>query len=316
MTVTTRSVQLGTLCLFIAWAFSAVAQVQIDGLHVSASGAIDAGYSAENSNNGGGSSNGVGLGGSGDFHGYYYNPNFLSFDVLPYYSRSNSNSESQSITDSSGYSANSNISPGVGLQAPWALIKPGIFGHLWHSRCGWPDHPRTTVHPSPPSWAFLANHHLPSLNLAYGQSSGNSSLLGSDVSNSTSGRNFGASTGFHLAGFGLGFGYQHQQYASTSNISSAGAASWKRSTPATTTLMSTLLTRCRVAGVSTAHLPGATVIRADWGNLTAPFWITSRYRGRNRSGGYPSQPMFCTTTTCTARFFNNSPVTANCYRLP
>jgi hypothetical protein len=47
--------------------------------------------------------------GSATAAGYYYNPNFVSFNLSPYYGQSRANSDSQSISDSSGV----NLSTGI-----------------------------------------------------------------------------------------------------------------------------------------------------------------------------------------------------------
>lgn len=50
--------------------------------------------------------------GDGTLSGYYYNPSFLSFEIQPYYNRSQANSGFQSISNSSGFTASSNIFSG------------------------------------------------------------------------------------------------------------------------------------------------------------------------------------------------------------
>ena len=71
-------------------------------------GTISAGYSGTMTNDAG---NGHGLifGGAANFSGSYYSPQFLSFDVAPFYNQSRNNSDFQSITDSSGVTAAANI---------------------------------------------------------------------------------------------------------------------------------------------------------------------------------------------------------------
>jgi hypothetical protein len=91
-----------------ALALPAAAQVAVsDNVNLSLAGDLSTGYTGGFGD--AGSSHGLGLGGTATLHGYYYNPQFLSFDFQPYYNRSQANSFSQSITDSSGFVATTNF---------------------------------------------------------------------------------------------------------------------------------------------------------------------------------------------------------------
>ena len=87
--------------LVVLVALPAAAQVVIgDNVNLSLSGDIATGYTGGFGDTG--SSHGLGLGGNATIHGSYYNPQFLTFDLQPFYNRSQSNSSYQSITNSSG----------------------------------------------------------------------------------------------------------------------------------------------------------------------------------------------------------------------
>ena len=58
------------------------------------------------------SSHGLNFGFDGNISGSYYNPNFLSFNVTPYYNQSRANSNYQSLTGASGVSATANLFTG------------------------------------------------------------------------------------------------------------------------------------------------------------------------------------------------------------
>jgi hypothetical protein len=60
---------------------------------------VSAGYGDDYSNVAG-SDHSIAGAGNADFSGFYYNPNFLSFDVQPFYNQSRLNSTSQSLTAS------------------------------------------------------------------------------------------------------------------------------------------------------------------------------------------------------------------------
>ena len=100
-----------SIILLIVVALPAAAQVEVEGVKMGMSGEIDMGYEGTLSNPGG-SSHGLGLGGNGTLQGSYYNPNFLSFSVQPYYNRSQSNAESASVFDTGGYNGNVNLFTG------------------------------------------------------------------------------------------------------------------------------------------------------------------------------------------------------------
>ena len=71
-------------------------------------GSISAGYAGSMSNEGP-DSHGLDLGGIGNFSGSYHSPQFLNFDVTPFFNQSRNNSTFQSITDSSGVTAGVNL---------------------------------------------------------------------------------------------------------------------------------------------------------------------------------------------------------------
>jgi len=71
-------------------------------------GTISGGYAGTMTNDAG-NGHGFIFGGAANFSGSYYSPQFLSFDVAPFYNQSRNNSAFQSITDSSGVTAAANI---------------------------------------------------------------------------------------------------------------------------------------------------------------------------------------------------------------
>lgn len=71
-------------------------------------GSVSAGYAGGFSNQGP-SSHGITFGGNGNLTGSFHSPQFLSFDLAPFYNQSRNNSNYQSITDSTGVVASANI---------------------------------------------------------------------------------------------------------------------------------------------------------------------------------------------------------------
>src|SRR5664279_4546192 len=87
-------------------------QVQVgDNLKLNLNGSVSVGYN-DTYGNSVNSSHGVGFGGVAGLSGSYYNPNFLSFNVTPYFNQSRANSDFASVTDASGVNLSSAIFSG------------------------------------------------------------------------------------------------------------------------------------------------------------------------------------------------------------
>ncbi len=113
-------------------ALPAVAQVEFGGVNMGLSGDLETGYDGSLSSPGS-SSHGLGLGGTGKLNGSYYNPNFLSFTVQPYYNRAQANADSASVFDSGGYTGNVNLFhrkpfPGSRQLQPDVGLRRGCLG--------------------------------------------------------------------------------------------------------------------------------------------------------------------------------------------
>ncbi len=88
------------------------AQVQLgENTHMNAGGLFTVGYAGDYGNQTL-SSHGLDFGASGALNGYYYNPNFLNFNITPYYNQSKADSDYQSLTDASGVAASANFFTG------------------------------------------------------------------------------------------------------------------------------------------------------------------------------------------------------------
>ena len=92
----------------LAFASCASAQVTHGETSLNLNGTVSAGYSDDYSNLAA-SDHSVLFGGTADLSGSYFNPNFLSFEIQPFYNQSRDNSTSQSLTDSSGVNLNARI---------------------------------------------------------------------------------------------------------------------------------------------------------------------------------------------------------------
>jgi hypothetical protein len=156
------------------------------------------------------SDHGLNFGGTGNLTGSYYSPNFLNFDVSPYYNQSRANSTSQAISDSSGVTASAFLFSGSHFPGSVSYSKsynslgtfgaPGIANFTSHGNSdglsvGWgvnlPD--------------------LPSLNATYLQGHNNYSIYGEDANGSSTYRNLNLNSNYRVAGFNLNGGYVRSQ---------------------------------------------------------------------------------------------------------
>ena len=112
---------LGAL-LVLVFVPGARAQVQVGDTTMRMVGTLTGGYAA-NYGDQIPSSHGINLGADAQLTGDYYNPNFLNFDITPYYNRSTSDSEFQSLTQASGINADVNLFTGSKY--------PGYRGHFF-----------------------------------------------------------------------------------------------------------------------------------------------------------------------------------------
>jgi hypothetical protein len=110
MTAGKRIRALGLVLAGLLWSEAALrAQVQVGSeTQVSLDGSVSAGYSGSMTNEGP-DSHGLIFGGTGNFSGSFHSPQFVSFDVAPFFNQSRANSGYQSITDASGVTASANI---------------------------------------------------------------------------------------------------------------------------------------------------------------------------------------------------------------
>jgi hypothetical protein len=193
------------LCTFPS---RAAAQVAFGDLHATASGQLTSLYDDSFGNLAGSDVHSLGFAGRGVISGDYYNPNFLSFTLLPYYGRSQDNSDMQSITDASGYNGTLNIFKGSHF--------PGVvnFNQSWNQSgtFGVPDvaglATKNNSHGLNVVWSALLPD-LPTLTVGFGDTGGTSSLLGSDESTVSSTKNFNVGSTYNIAGFYLTGGFIH-----------------------------------------------------------------------------------------------------------
>ncbi len=110
------------LAALVLLALPAAAQVTIgDNTRLSASGNL--GYQYTGAIDQGQSSHGTGFDGNANITGNYYNPNFINFDVAPFYNRSQSSSVFGNLTNSSGVGAGVNLFSGSHFPGSFSFNK-------------------------------------------------------------------------------------------------------------------------------------------------------------------------------------------------
>ena len=154
------------------------------------------------------SNHGLGMVANGTLDGYYYNPNFLAFQVRPYYDRSATDSESQSITRGSG--VDSSIRVFGGSHFP-GLISYGkdFSSDSEFSIAGVPsvlgNSSGTTFSIG---WGALFDG-LPKLYANYQVTDSTSTLLDTTSQSKSLSKNFNLSSNYDLAGFILNGNLNH-----------------------------------------------------------------------------------------------------------
>lgn len=203
------------LCCFVTGvlllALPSAAQIDVgDNVKLGLSGDISTGYSGSfGSGASSGSAHSLDFGGSGSLHGYYYSPQFLSFDVQPYYNRSQANSAFQSINDSSGVTGTANIFSGSHFPGSVSFGKtyntlgqfgiPGVTG-LDTKASG------DTLEIN---WAALFPNR-PTLNVSYLVGGQDASVYGTDSQTHLNTRTLNLHSNYSLDGFLLNAFYIHQ----------------------------------------------------------------------------------------------------------
>ena len=192
----------------LALARLAFAQVQVgDNTQLRAGALLTMGYSGDYGNQIQ-SDHALNFGASGTVSGYYYNPNFLNFNIVPYYNQSRADSDYQSLTNSSGVSATANFFTGShfpgSVSYRYDYNSTGTFG-----LSGVPNFTtQGTGQGFGINWGALFSG-WPTLSVGYQQGSGSGTLYGTDQQTSSSQHIFNVRSNYRLAGFNLNAYYDH-----------------------------------------------------------------------------------------------------------
>ncbi|MGC9944997.1 MAG: hypothetical protein ABSF64_01255 [Bryobacteraceae bacterium] len=185
----------------------ALAQLREGDLSADLTGTVSTGYTADYGNLTA-SDHGVTLGGAASLTGSYYNPGFFSFNIQPFYNQSRTNSDFQSITNSSGVNANASIFGGSNFPGSISYSNtlngegnfgvPGLANYTSHGdsqvfSIGWGEH--------------VAK--LPSLSIGYQQGTSDYSIYGTDTNSTSDFRSFVATSSYTLLGFNFNGSYHY-----------------------------------------------------------------------------------------------------------
>ena len=195
---------------------TASAQLQVgDNLRMKAGGLLTAGYSGDYGDSAQiQSDHGIDFGFNGNVAGSYYNPNFISFTVTPYYNQSRADSDFQSITGASGVTATANLF--TGSHFPGSITyrddynSTGTFGLV-----GQPDF---TTHGRGNGfgigWSALIPG-LPTLSVGYSQGTGSGTVYGTDQESSSDTKLFNVRSTYSIEGFRLSGFFDHNTLDAT-----------------------------------------------------------------------------------------------------
>ena len=179
---------------------------------LSAGGLASFGYSGDYGDAIAGS-HGLTWGFDGQLHGYYYNPNFLSFTASPYYNQSRTNSSYQSLTGASGINATADLFAGShfpgSVNYRYDRNASGLFGVA-----GQPNF--TTIGKGQGfgiNWSALFPG-LPTLSVGYSQGAGSGTLFGTSEETTSNTKLFNIRSGYQIAGFRLNTFFNRNTMAS------------------------------------------------------------------------------------------------------
>jgi hypothetical protein len=188
----------------------ASAQMQVgDDVKMKAGGMFTAGYSGDYGNSAEIESNhGLDFGFNGNVSGSYYNPNFLSFNVTPYYNQSRADSNFQSITGASGVTGTVNLF--TGSHFPGSVSYHNDYNST--GTIGLVGEPNFTTHGRDNGfgvgWSALLPG-LPTLSVGYSQGSGSGTVYGTDQESGSSTKLFNLRSSYAIEGFHLNSFFDH-----------------------------------------------------------------------------------------------------------
>jgi hypothetical protein len=197
-------------CLAVAPAY---AQLELgDNLKMNLNGQVGVGYSGGYGDYSNLLSNhNLFLSGIGYLNGSYYNPNFLNFNVQPFYNRNQDNSTFQSVFSETGIDSSANLFSGSHFPGSVSYAKSFQTG----SQYGLPGQNSLTGDGSTQifsiRWSALIPD-WPTLTASFSDSTNTQNLLGDVGTSHTAVRSFGLYSTYKVAGWQLLGSFNHQNF--------------------------------------------------------------------------------------------------------
>jgi hypothetical protein len=194
------------------------AQVTVGDASMHLNGLLSGGYSADYSNIANSDHNNIGAG-VADLFGSYHDPNFLGFNISPFYNQSRLNSTFQSVTAASGVNAAAAIFSGSNF--PGSISYSKVYNSTGNYAVPQLVNYTTEGVPQPASYSTDNNTdtlaidwglHLdnwPRLNFSFAEGNADYSLFGTNADGTTHFDTISLTSSYKLAGFFLGGGFQH-----------------------------------------------------------------------------------------------------------
>ncbi len=197
------------LLLLAAIPLASAQQKVGDEVRIKAGGLFTAGYQG-NYGDGGEiqNSHGLDFGFNGDINGSYHNPNFLSFDIVPYFNQSRADSNYQSLTGASGVTATANLFTGSNF--PGSISYRNDYNST--GTFGLNGQPNFTTHGHGQGfgvgWSALLPG-LPTLSASYSQGSGSGTVYGTDQQSGSDTKLFNVRSTYAVEGFRMNGYFDH-----------------------------------------------------------------------------------------------------------
>ncbi len=185
----------------------ASAQVTKGEASMNLNGSLGVGYQDDSTNFSGSDHSIVGFG-EADLFGSYHDPNFLSFQVQPFYNQSRLNSSFQSITASSGVSGSARIFGGS--QFPGSISYNDNYNSTGNFTV--PGLANFTTRGNSDSLAInwgVNLHNLPTLHFAFTDADSDYSVYGANTLGRSHINTFSVTSTYRIAGFNFTGGYQN-----------------------------------------------------------------------------------------------------------
>ncbi len=196
--------------MMLLWVLPARAQLQVgENTSMNLNGNIAFGYNGDFSNTSG-SDHSISPAGNADLSGFYFNPNFLSFDVQPFFDQSRTNSTSQSVFQSSGVNASASIFSGSNF--PGSISFSKVFDSSGQFNV--PGQSNFTTRGNNQDLAIGWGVHvpdLPSISLQFSDGHSDNSIFGTSDNDSVHTEAFGIHASQTVAGFNLNGGYEYNK---------------------------------------------------------------------------------------------------------